>query len=197
MPSWWGKSSSKEGKKTKVTRESIIDAIQQKFKNASEKKCNDKSGGSRRHRVDIVSEKESRPVIPSRSPSPSTHASCCQSFAERPLSQPLPLPGSHLPTVSDANSGVNLTSKLERARGSKPSLYFPLPKPGDVSNRGYPTYAEGDIATASVSSDSSIDSGGSSDSHLISPVATDCENGNRGTINSCFRLVCFHLDTFF
>ncbi|CAJ1937410.1 unnamed protein product [Sphenostylis stenocarpa] len=183
-------SSSKEVK-GKTNKESIIHTIQRKLKNASEEKCNNKSGRSRKHRDDAISKKGSRSLAPSRSPSPSTHVSRCQSFAERPLSQPLPLPGSRHSSAIDANSGVILTSKLERAINStKPSLYLPLPIPGFVSNKEDATDMEGDIATASVSSDSSIDSGNSFDSpHLASPLASDCENGNRATINSSFSMV--------
>ncbi|XP_027360436.1 mitogen-activated protein kinase kinase kinase YODA-like [Abrus precatorius] len=180
MPLWWGKSSSKEGKR-KENRESIIDAIQRKL---------NKSRGSRRHCGDTISQKRSKSLVPSRSPSPSTHVSRCQSFAERPEAQPLPLPRMHLPSINQANSGINATSKLENTRGSKPSLYFPLPKPGHVSNRGEPTDAEEDIATASVSSDSSIYSDDDQcDSHFLSPLASDCENGNRAIVHSTTRVV--------
>lgn len=197
MPLWWGKSSSKEVKK-KANRESIIDTIQRKLKNASEEKHNNKSGRSRRHRDDAISKKGSTSLGPSRSSSPSTHVSRCQSFAEMPHSQPLPLPEPHLTAAIGANSGLTLSSKVERAIGSKPSGYFPLPKPGFVSNKEDLTDAEVDIATASVSSDSSLDSDNSFDSpHLVSPLASDCENGNTATIDSSFRWVYFLLDTFF
>ncbi|WVZ26363.1 hypothetical protein V8G54_004907 [Vigna mungo] len=189
MRSWWGKSSSKEVKR-KENKESIIQSIQRKLKNASEEKCNNKSERSRRYRDDAISKKGSRSLAPSRSPSPSTHVSRCQSFAERPLSQPLPLPGSHLSDAIGANSGVILTSKLDRTINSKPSLYFPLPIPGFVSNKEDATDMEREIATASVSSESSIDSGNSFDSpHFVSPLASDCENRNRATTNSSFSLV--------
>ncbi|KAL2342744.1 hypothetical protein Fmac_004029 [Flemingia macrophylla] len=181
MPSWWGKSSSKEVKK-KPNRESIIETLQRKLKNASEEKCDNNSGRLRYHDV-AISKKGSGSLTPSRSPSPSAHVSRCQSFSERPSSQPLPLPGSHLPAASDANSSIILSSKLERAIGSKPSLRFPLPKPGYV-------YAEGDIGTASVSSDSSVDSGNSFDSpHIASPLAFDYQNGKRTNISSSFSKV--------
>jgi len=187
MRSWWGKSSSKEVEK-KPNRECIVHTIQRKLKNASEDKCNNKSGRSRRHRDYAFSKKGSRSLAPSRSPSPSTHVSRCQSFAERPLSQPLPLPGSHHSDAIGANPGVILTSKVDRAINSKPSLYVPLPIPGFVSSKEDATDMEGEIATASVSSEGSIDSGNSFDSpHFISPLASDCENGNRATINSSFR----------
>ncbi|KAK7399199.1 hypothetical protein VNO78_10377 [Psophocarpus tetragonolobus] len=189
MRLWWGKSSSKEAKR-KANRERFIDTIQRKLKNTPDEKCNNKSGRSRRHCDDAVSNNKCRSLAPSRSPSPVTHVSRCRSFEERPLSQPLPLPGSHLPATIGANSGVILTSKLERAIGSNQSVYFPLPKPDYVSNKEDPTEAERDITTASVSSDRSIDSGNSFGSpHLVSPLASDCENGNQANINSSFSVV--------
>ncbi|KAL2340757.1 hypothetical protein Fmac_008697 [Flemingia macrophylla] len=100
--------------------------------------------------------------------------------------------GSHLPVASVANSRLILSSKLERAICSKPSLHFPLPKPSYVSNKEYPTYAERDIDTSFVSSDSSVDSGNSFDSpHIASSMAFDYGNGKRANINSYFRWVCF------
>ncbi|MED6191452.1 hypothetical protein PIB30_000552 [Stylosanthes scabra] len=186
MPLWWGRS--KEGKKRKSKRERIIEAIQQKFKSASEKMRNGISEESRRHCIGNKSEKRSQSAVPSRSSSPSSkYVFRCRSFSETPLSKRLPLPGSHLPTVSGANSEICLPSIMERANGSKRSPHFRLPTHGDVSNRGYPTDADGYIDTASVSSDSSGFSGDSSDSHLISPLATDCEIGNTTTINRSFR----------
>ncbi|XP_004503703.1 mitogen-activated protein kinase kinase kinase YODA isoform X1 [Cicer arietinum] len=192
MP-WWGKSSSKEVKR-KTNRESIFEIIQRKLKSVSEERSSYKSEGSRKHHSSTISKKGSRSSGPSRrrSPSPSPHVSRCLSFAESHYSQPLPVPGFPLPTVNNVNSGIIVTSKLQRASGdptSKPSLYFPLPEPGYLTKRGEVTDVEGDIATASVSCDSSIDSGDSSDSHLVSPLASDCENRNRTTINNSFRSV--------
>lgn len=184
MPSWWGKSSSKEVRR-KENKESIIDTIQRKLKSASEDKSNDKSGGSRK--CHTISDKGSRSLVLSRSSSPSTHVSRCQSFAERPHPQPLPLPGLDVSTISRTNSAISVATKQENARGSKPSLYFPLPKPGCASNQGEPIDTEGDIATASVSSDNSIDSDDPSDSRHLSPLASVCENVNRITINNSFR----------
>ncbi|KAK7358607.1 hypothetical protein VNO77_00541 [Canavalia gladiata] len=183
MPSWWGSSSSEEVKR-KANKESIIDTIQRKLKNASEEKCNDKSGRLGRCHIQAISGKGSRSFPSSQSPSPSTHVSRCQSFPE-----PLPLPGSHLPAAGDTKSGFISSSKVERGIGSTPSLYFPLPKPGHVSNKEDCTDAEGDIATASISSDGSVDSGDSFDSHLVSHLASDSENGKRATINCSFSVV--------
>lgn len=177
MPPWWGKSSSKEVKK-KANRESFIDSIHRKF--------NSRSGGSRRRCSDTVSERGTRSRVPSRSPSPSTQVSRCQSFAERPHAQPLPLPGVHLPRVGRTNSGISASAKPGFDRGSK-SHFFPLPRPGCVLNRADPADAEADIATASFSSDSSIDSDDPSDSRFLSPLASDYENGNRTTMNSPSR----------
>ena len=185
MPSWWPKSSSKEVKK-KAKREGFIDSIHRKFKSASEEKCNSRSGGSRRRCSDSVSERGTRSRVPSRSPSPSTQVSRCQSFAERPHAQPLPLPGVHLPRIGQTNSGISASAKPGFDRGSK-SHFFPLPRPGCVLNRADPADAEADIATASFSSDSSIDSDDPSDSRFLSPLASDYENGNRTTMNSPSR----------
>lgn len=195
MAPWWGKPSSKEvkkKKKEKTNRESIFDMIQRKLKNVSEEKSSYKLGGFRKHRSGTISKKGSRSFGPStRSPSTSPSVSRCLSFADNRYSRPPTVPGSPLPTVSsNANSGIILTSKLERAAGdptSRPSIYFPLPEPGYLTIRGEVTDVEGDIVTASVSCDSSIDSGDSSDSHLVSPLASDCENRNKATMNNSFR----------
>lgn len=192
MAPWWGKPSSKEAKKNKKTnRESIFDMIQRKLKNVSDEKSSCRLVGFRKHRSGIVSKKGSRSFGPStRSRSPSRSVSRCLSFADNRYCRPLTVPETSFPTVSNADSGITLTSKLERAVGdptSRPSIYFPLPEPGYITIRGEFTDVEGDIVTASVSSDSSIDSGDSSDSHLVSPLVSDCENRNKATINSSFR----------
>lgn len=186
MPSWWGKSSSKDEKK-KGNKESFIDAIHRKFRIASEEKSNNRSGGSRRRSNDAVSERGSLSRVPSRSPSPSTHVSRCQSFAERPRAQPLPLPGMHLNNVSRTDSGISISTKPGCERGSKPFLFLPNPKPGCVPSGLVHTEAEADLATASVSSDSSIDSDDPSDSHLLSPLTSDYENGKQTATSSPLR----------
>lgn len=191
MPSWWGKSSSKDGKK-KENKESFLDTIQRKFKSASEDKSSRRSGGSRRHRSDTISERGSLSRAPSRSPSPSTQVSRCQSFVERPHAQPLPLPKAQLSNNVRSDSGISTLSEPDSDRGSKPLQFLPLPRPECATNRANPTDAEGDIATASISSDSSIDSDDPSESRLLSPLASDCEYGNRSTLNSPSR----HVDLF-
>ncbi|CAK8579210.1 unnamed protein product [Lathyrus sativus] len=197
MAPWWGKPSSKEAKNKKTNRESIFDMIQRKLKNVSEAKSNYKSGGSRGHHNCSISKKGSRSFGPStRSSSSSPTVSRCLSFADHHYSRPNPVPGSPIHTASNASSGIILTSKLERATedpSSRPSIYFPLPEPGyltmKIETEPPLTDVEGDIVTASVSCDSSIDSGDSSDSHLVSPLASDCENRNRATINTSKSMV--------
>lgn len=186
MPSWWGKSSSKDVKK-KENKESLIDTLNRKFRTAPEEKSNNRSGASRRHSADTISEKGSRSRAQSRSPSPSTKVSRCQSFAESPHAQPLPLPGSHLTSVVRTDSGINASKKPGLVEGSKTQMGLPLPRPGYVANRLDPVDAEGELGTASVFSDSSIDSEDPPDSRLLSPQASDYENANRTTLNSPSR----------
>ncbi|KAK8618104.1 hypothetical protein V6N13_115978 [Hibiscus sabdariffa] len=174
MPSWWGKSSSKEDKK-KASKESFIDAINRKLKITSDEKSTSRSGGSRRSRTAAVLERGSLSRVPSRSPSRSKQVSRCQSFAERPHSQPLPLPAGHHANVLRTNSGIS-------DRGSKQPLFLPLPKPGQFAKKLDRIDGEGDIATASVSRDSSVDSDDPSDSR--SPLTSDYENGQRTAVNS-------------
>ena len=183
MPTWWGKSSSKEDKR-KASKESFFDAINRKLKITSDEKSTSRSGGSQRHRSDTVSERGSLSRVPSRSPSPSTQVSLCQSFAERPHAQPLPLPVVHHASVVRMNSGINASTIPGFDRGSRPSPFLPLPKPGQASNKLDPVDAEGDFATASISSDSSIDSDDPSDSRLLSPLTSDYENGQKTAANS-------------
>uniref|UniRef100_A0A2P2LK91 mitogen-activated protein kinase kinase kinase n=1 Tax=Rhizophora mucronata TaxID=61149 RepID=A0A2P2LK91_RHIMU len=180
MPSWWGKSSSKEEKKT--NRESIIDTIHRKFKITSNENANNKSGVSWRHRNGTVSERGSISQVPSgsASPSSSTNVSHCQSFAERPCAQPLPLPHN----IRHIDSGGSALIKLGMGEVSKPLHHLPIPRPGYDSNRLEHTDAERDLAIASLSSDSSSDGEDPSDSHVLSPLASDCENGNKTTVSS-------------
>ncbi|XP_027357727.1 mitogen-activated protein kinase kinase kinase YODA-like [Abrus precatorius] len=182
MPSWWGKSSSKETKK-KATKESFIDAFHRKFKIPSEGKPSSRSGGSRRHCNDSISEKGAQSPSESRSPSPSKVARC-QSFAERPHAQPLPLPCLHPSSLSRADSEISISSKARLEKVSKPSLFLPLPKPACMRGRLNPADLDGDLVTASVSSESSADSDEPVDSRNRSPLATDSETGTRTAAGS-------------
>ncbi|KAI4351699.1 hypothetical protein L6164_006033 [Bauhinia variegata] len=189
MPSWWGKSSSKEIKK-KASKEGFIDALHRKFKIPSEGKVNNRSGGSHRHCSDTISEKGARSPAESRSPSP-TRVARCQSFAERPNAQPLPvpLPGLHPSSVSRTDSEISISSKSRQEKGSKPSLFLPLPRPACIRNRLNPADLDGDLVTASISSESSAVSDEPADSRSRSPLATDCENGPRTAASSPSSLV--------
>ncbi|XP_021905155.1 mitogen-activated protein kinase kinase kinase YODA-like [Carica papaya] len=175
MPSWWRKSSSKDVKK-KTSKESLIDSLHRRFKIPTEGKVNNRAGGSRRHFNETVSEKGSQSRAESRSPSPSPskQVSRSQSFADRPHAQPLPLPGLHPGSVGRTDSGIR-SPKLRSEKGSKSSLI--LPRPARICSRPNPTDLEGDLVTASVSSESSIDTDDPGDSRHRSPQAIDCDNG--------------------
>jgi len=187
MPSWWGKSSSKELKK-KANKESFIDTLHRRFKSPSDGNLNGRSGGSRRHCSDTISERGSQSRAVSRSPSPSSkHVSRCQSFAERPHAQPLPLPGVHLANGGRTDSGIGILTKPRSEKGANSSLFLPLPRPGCIRNRPNPPDLDGDLATASVSSESATDSDDPADSSHRSPAATDYDLGTRTTTSSPSR----------
>lgn len=166
MRSWWGKSS-KDVKKSS-NKESIIGSLH--------RRCI-RPGAPRRRRSDITSEKVSQARSDSRSPSPSRKVSRCQSFGERPQAQPLPLPGSHFNYICRARSGNSAPTEQSQDRGSKTSLFLPLPEPGNVKIGAGALVGEEELATASNSSDSSSDTDDPSDSRLVSPQASDYENG--------------------
>ncbi|XP_028773220.1 mitogen-activated protein kinase kinase kinase YODA [Neltuma alba] len=182
MPPWWGKSSSKEPKK-KGSKESFIDALQRKLKIPSEGKVSGRCGGPRRNCNDTVSEKGAQSPVESRSPSPSKVARC-QSFAERPLAQPLPLPGRNPACIGRTDSEICLSSKSRGEKGSKTSLYLPLPRPACIRSRRKTADLDGDPITASVCSDSSADSDEPADSCQRSPLAIDSETGTRTAAGS-------------
>ncbi|KAM1029510.1 hypothetical protein ACFX14_042032 [Malus domestica] len=184
MPSWWGKSSSKEAKK-KAGKESFIDSLHRKFKFSSESRVNNRSGGSRRNCNDTISEKGCQSPIESRSPSPSKNVARCQSFAERTNAQPLPLPGLHPAHVARTNSGISISTKPRSEKGSKPLSFLPLPRPACIGSRSNHTDVDGDMVTDSVSSESSVDSDDPADSSCHrSPQATDYDNGPRTAAGS-------------
>lgn len=172
MPSWWGKSSSKETKK-KGNKESFIDTLQRKFKIPSDGKVSSKSAGPRRNCNDTISEKGAQSPVESRSPSPSKVARC-QSFAERPHAQPLPLPGQHPSSIRRTDSEISISSKSRVEKGSKSSSFL-LPRPACIRSRLNTADLDGDTITASVSSVSSADSDEPADSCYRSPLATDSE----------------------
>ncbi|XP_072955992.1 mitogen-activated protein kinase kinase kinase YODA isoform X1 [Typha angustifolia] len=174
MPYWWRRSSSKDVKKK--TKENLIDTFH-RFISPTEQKENEKSGRTRRRCSDTRSEKGSQSRAESRSTSPSTQVSRCQSFADRPLAHPLPLPVVRS-DVTRTSSEVGKSKPMLEKRG-KPQLHLPLPTPNRVLRRPDTTDIEGDLPTASVSSNCSIDSDDPADSQLHSPAGNDSENGNR------------------
>ncbi|KAB2598652.1 mitogen-activated protein kinase kinase kinase YODA-like [Pyrus ussuriensis x Pyrus communis] len=183
MPSWWGKSSSKEAKK-KAGKESFIDSLHRKFNFSSESRLNSRSGGSRRNCNDTISEKGCQSPIESISPSPSKNVSRCQSFAERTNAQPLPLPGLHVAHVARTDSGISISTKPRLEKGSKPLSFLPLPRPACIGSRSNRTDVDGDMVTDSVFSESSGDSDDPADSSCHhSPQATD-DNGTRTAAGS-------------
>ncbi|KAL6132039.1 hypothetical protein ACLB2K_070410 [Fragaria x ananassa] len=184
MPSWWGKSSSKEAKKKSGGKESFIDSLHRKFKFSSESRVNSRSGGSRRPCSDALSEKGSRSPLESRSPSPSKQVARTQSFAERSIAQPLPLPGQHPAHVGRTDSGLSISPKPRSQKSSKPSLFLPLPRPRCMGGRPNCTEFDGDMNTGSVSSETSVDSEYPVDSGHRSPQAIDYETGTRTAVGS-------------
>ncbi|XP_027103737.1 mitogen-activated protein kinase kinase kinase YODA isoform X1 [Coffea arabica] len=183
MPSWWGKSSSKEAKK-KPTRESIIDTLHRKLKFPSESKSTGRSGGSRRRSSDTFSEKGSQSRAESRSPSPSKHVSRCQSFAERPQAQPLPLPGLRPASVLRTDSGISSSGKPKVEKSSKPSSFLPLPRPACIRHVTDSAELDEELVIASISSECSIESDDQTDSRQRSPLESDYELGSRTATGS-------------
>ncbi|XP_031483007.1 mitogen-activated protein kinase kinase kinase YODA-like [Nymphaea colorata] len=160
MPSWWGKSSSKEAKK-KTGKDNIFENFHfRKLKILSEEKGSFRSkAGFRRQSIDTISEKGSASRAESRSTSPSNQVSRCQSFADRLHSQVLPLPGvqhSH----TDLRKPAVGAHQSKLSKHEKPSSFLPLPAPEKASSKPDTTDADCGLGTgtASVSSECSIDS---------------------------------------
>ncbi|GAV79317.1 Pkinase domain-containing protein [Cephalotus follicularis] len=183
MPSWWGKSSSKEAKK-KASKESFIDTLHRRFRVQFEDKVNGRTRGSRRRSSDTVSEKGSLSRAESRSPSRSKQVSRCQSFSERPHAQPLPLPGLHHESVGHTDSEISISTKPKVGKGSKSSLFLPTPKSACIGSIPNPSDLDGDFVIASISSEISSDSDDAAGSLHRSPQATDYDTGIR-TAASC------------
>ncbi|RRT56170.1 hypothetical protein B296_00048026 [Ensete ventricosum] len=177
MPSWWGKLSSKDVKKN--TKENCIDTLH-RFISSTEEKSSTKSRGGRRRKSD-TSKKASGSRTESRSTSPSAQVSRCQSFGGRTNSQPLPLPGL-LSGISYKPSEV-ITSKSTLEERGKSQLLLPLPRPNHFLKRPDTAELDGGLATASISSNCSIDSDDAADSELHSPV-NDFLKSNRAVTSN-------------
>jgi len=182
MPSWWGKSSSKYVKR-KMGKGSFIDAIRRKFKIVARDNTMVELGGSERYSKDALSDIG---LATSTSESPSLLASRCQSFNEPPHAQPqpLPLPRMHHARTEGDDSGIS-TSGLAKKDFSKPASLSPLSR----DSKPVSPDAWGDDATASVSSNSSMDTDDQLDSRLLSPLASDYDSGNVTAANSPSRWV--------
>ncbi|CAN6461638.1 unnamed protein product [Victoria cruziana] len=156
MPSWWGKSSSKEAKK-KTGKDNIFENFHfRKLKILSEDKGSFRSkAGFRRQSIDTISEKGSASQAVSRSTSPSNQVSRCQSFADRLHSQVIPLPGAQNSHTDIRKPGVGAYQPKLNKPGK--SSFF-LPPPEKASSKPDTIDADGGLGTASVSSECSIDS---------------------------------------
>nr|XP_043640067.1 mitogen-activated protein kinase kinase kinase YODA-like [Erigeron canadensis] len=181
MSPWWSKSSSKESKK-KATGGGIFGTIQRKLKSPSDSKQN----SSRRH-SEVASEMGSHSRVGSRSSYPSTLVARSISFTKRPDAHPLPLPNKLVDTVR-VDSGKRASRKPGGGKGLSPLMLSPLPKPNHAHNAHGQTDVEGELATDSAFTDSSSDSEYPSDSRLLSPQASDYENGHKTSTNSPCRV---------
>lgn len=180
MPSWWGKSSSKDVKK-KTSKGDFFVTIQ-RFISSTEQRSNAKSLMTRIRNRDISSEKGSHSRLGSRSTSPSTQVSRCQSFADRPVAQPLPIPELD-PGVTRTRSNISVSKPMLEKRG-RPPLFLPLPTPDRFTRKATNNDIDADLTTASVSSNCSIDdSDDQADSRLHSPVGNGFDNGSRVMVN--------------
>ncbi|XP_011624929.1 mitogen-activated protein kinase kinase kinase YODA isoform X2 [Amborella trichopoda] len=184
MPSWWGRSSSKEVKK-KSSKDLFDSLLFRKLRTPSDEKGSFRSSrGSRRRSIDTTSERGSGSRAQSRSPSPSTQVSRCQSFAERPHAQPLPLPSVKSSLISRTESGISVSQSV-RSKCGKTISCLPLPLPERILNRPDASDVDGGIGTASISSDCSVDSEDGVDPHHhigfghLSPKVLDPEFGGR------------------
>uniref|UniRef100_A0A0D9VJ87 mitogen-activated protein kinase kinase kinase n=1 Tax=Leersia perrieri TaxID=77586 RepID=A0A0D9VJ87_9ORYZ len=171
MPPWWGKSSSKEVKKS--TKDNLIDTFH-RLLSTNEQKRSTKSQGNRKRGKDPNAEKGCWSTAHSRSASPSKEVSRCQSFAAaRAHAQPLPLPRSRAMVARTASDVTESKASLEK-RGKGQQL--PLPTTNWVKPRPETTEPVADLANGSVSSSGSIDSDDPGDLRPEGPAANDAEN---------------------
>ncbi|XP_062226420.1 mitogen-activated protein kinase kinase kinase YODA-like [Phragmites australis] len=186
MPPWWGKSSSKDVKKT--TKENIIDTFHRLI-SPNEQKGSTKSKRNCRRGNNTAVEKVCQSTTVSRPTSPSKEVSRCQSFsADRPHAQPLPIPGVR-PRVTCTVSDVIESKPILEKRG-KPPLLLPLPKPSRLHRRPGNSELASEIVNASVSSNCSADSDDHGDSQLQSPVGNDAENATKVALKSKSSNAC-------
>ncbi|RLM73112.1 mitogen-activated protein kinase kinase kinase YODA-like [Panicum miliaceum] len=172
MPPWWGKSSSKDVKKT--TKENLIETFHRLI-SPNEQKGSTESKRNCRRGNNTAAEKVCKSTTVSRPTSPSKEVSRCQSFSvDRPHAQPLPIPGG-CPRATRTVSDVIESKPILEKRG-QPPLFLPLPKPDLLHKRPGNSVVASEIVVASVSSNCSADSEDHADSQLQSPVGNDIEN---------------------
>lgn len=180
MPTWWGKSSSKDVKKT--TKENLIDTFHRLI-SPNEQKGSTRSKRNCRRDDNAAVEKVCKSTTVSRASSPSKEVSRCQSFSvDRTHAQPLPIPGVR-PRVTHTVADVIDSKPILEKRG-KPPLHLPLPKPDPLCRRPGSSELPSEIVVASVSRNCSADSEGHADSQLQSPVGNDTENSTKVSSNS-------------
>jgi len=186
MPTWWGKSSSKDVKKT--TKENLIDTFHRLI-SPNEQKGSTKSKRNCRRGNNTAAEKVCKSTTVSRPTSPSKEVSRCQSFsADRLHAQPLPIPGVR-PRVTRAVADVNVSKPILEKRG-KPPLLLPLPKPNPLHRGPGSSDIPSEVVVASVSSNCSADSEDRADSQLQSPVGNDTNNVKKVSSKNKSSNVC-------
>lgn len=178
MPTWWGlgKSSSKDVKK-KPNRDNFFNTLHRFISNIETKGRKQGSRG-RRHCNDTLSEMDPRSRAASRSPSPSNPVSRCQSFSYTMHAQPLPLPQMKTSTIPRAPSGMAMLSPSSDKYG-KPSLGSRPPTSDHNQRRLDATYIDGDLTTASISSNCSTDTDDPVDSQLQITVGNDVADATK------------------
>uniref|UniRef100_A0A803LQF9 mitogen-activated protein kinase kinase kinase n=1 Tax=Chenopodium quinoa TaxID=63459 RepID=A0A803LQF9_CHEQI len=183
-----GNSSSKKVQR-KTNRGSFIDLIQRKLNIRSEEKKIGDVVGSGKDYIDDCSEKRSPHLDSALSP---LQGSPCHCFTVHPHAQPLPLPVQHSPGVGVGHplSGhTPLSLELNGCSQTLPNSDF---LSGHEHNRehSFAVDAWGDSVTASISSNSSVDTNDQPDSQFLSPQASDYGSGNATATSSPSR----HMD---
>ncbi|KAK6117629.1 hypothetical protein DH2020_048644 [Rehmannia glutinosa] len=182
MPSWWGKSSSKEAKK-KTTKESFIDTLHKKFK-SPESKSSNRSGGSRRRSSDTVSERGSQSRAQSRSPSPSKNVAMSKFCRKALKPNHFPCQACALPMSVVLDSGISEIGKAKTGKGLQTIIVSSSSQACMHPSRLDPADLDGELAVASISSECSIESDDPADSRQRSPLANDYDIGCRTAAGS-------------
>ncbi|ONK63990.1 uncharacterized protein A4U43_C07F20980 [Asparagus officinalis] len=185
MPSWWGKSSSKDVKK-KTRKENFVNTLH-RFMSLTDQKDDARSERSQKCNISLGREPQSRVESRAESRSTSAQVSRCQSFADRPPDpQPLPLPRVHSDIPRIQSRAVVVKPILEK-RG-RPQLFLPLPA-SDCDSRGpHAMEIDVDLGTALFYRNCSNDNDDQADSQLQSPVGIDAATVNKDIAHRPFSL---------